>query len=82
MLIPENVKIYLYALPTDMRKSIDGLMMIVKHTFQLNPFQSSLFLFCGQRRDRMKALFWEGDGFVFGGAKYALHRQIDVFKAA
>ncbi|WP_211289636.1 IS66 family insertion sequence element accessory protein TnpB [Sporomusa silvacetica] len=33
-------------------------------TFQLNPFQSSLFLFCGRRRDRMEALFWEGDNFV------------------
>ncbi|MEK3725846.1 IS66 family insertion sequence element accessory protein TnpB [Paenibacillus sp. FSL H8-0034] len=49
---------------TDMRKSIDGLAIMVQQTFQLNPFQNSLFLFCGRRRDRMKALYWEGDGFV------------------
>jgi transposase len=49
---------------TDMRKSIDGLVATVQQCFQLDPFSSSLFLFCGRRRDRIKALFWEGDGFV------------------
>jgi transposase len=49
---------------TDMRKSIDGLAAIVQQSFRLNPYQSNLFLFCGRRRDRMKALYWEGDGFV------------------
>ncbi len=48
----------------DMRKSIDGLATIVQETFGMNPFASSLFLFCGKRRDRMKALLWEGDGFI------------------
>ena len=38
--------------------------MLVKQHWVLNPFQNSLFLFCGRRRDRMKALLWEGDGFV------------------
>ncbi len=32
--------------------------------FHLDPFSKSLFLFCGKRRDRMKVLLWEGDGFV------------------
>lgn len=49
---------------TDMRKSIDGLSAIVQQNFQLNPFEDSLFLFSGRRRDRMKALYWECDGFV------------------
>ncbi len=49
---------------TDMRKSIDGLAACVKQSFQLDPFSNNLFLFCGRQRDRIKALFWEGDGFV------------------
>lgn len=49
---------------TDLRKSIDGLAAIIKQSFHLDPFSNSLFLFCGHRRDRIKALFWEGDGFV------------------
>ena len=49
---------------TDMRKSIDGLAAIVQEQFRLDPFSKSLFLFCGKRRDRIKALLWEEDGFV------------------
>ena len=49
---------------TDMRKSIDGLVAIIKDTYDLNPFDNSLFLFCGRRGDRLKAIHWEQDGFV------------------
>ena len=47
-----------------MRRGIDGLAGIGREQFQLDPFSNSLFLFCGKRRDRIKALLWEGDGFV------------------
>ena len=47
-----------------MRKSIDGLAALVQQQFQLDLFASSAFLFCGRRRDRLKALYWEGDGFL------------------
>lgn len=57
-------KIYIACGYTDMRKSIDGLAALVQQNLQLNPFQNSLFLFCGRRHDRLKALYWEGDGFV------------------
>ena len=49
---------------TDLRRGIDGLAAIVQQQFELNPFTNTLFLFCGRRRDRIKALYWEGDGFV------------------
>lgn len=49
---------------TDMRKSIDGLASMVQQQFQMDPFQPALFLFCGRRCDRIKALMWEGDGFL------------------
>ncbi len=56
--------VYIVCGYTDMRKSIDGLAAMVKLNFGMDPFSPSLFLFCGKRRDRLKALFWEGDGFV------------------
>lgn len=56
--------IYIACGYTDMRKSIDGLAALVQEQFQVDPFSSSLFLFCGRRCDRIKALLWEGDGFV------------------
>lgn len=37
---------------------------IVRQNYRLDPYSSSLFLFCGKRRDRLKALLWEEDGFV------------------
>ena len=56
--------IYIVCGHTDMRKSIDGLAAIVSQQFKLDLFSDSLFLFCGRRRDRLKALLWEGDGFI------------------
>ena len=56
--------IYLACGYTDLRRGIDGLAQIVQQQFELDPFSNSLFLFCGKRRDRIKALLWEGDGFV------------------
>ena len=46
---------------TDMRKAIDGLTAIVQQNFGLDVFSGSLFLFCGKRCDRIKALLWEED---------------------
>jgi transposase len=62
--ISQAQNIYLACGYTDMRKSIDGLAALVQQNFRLDPFSSSLFLFCGNHCDRLKALFWEGDGFV------------------
>ncbi|WP_294407099.1 IS66 family insertion sequence element accessory protein TnpB [uncultured Clostridium sp.] len=61
--ISEVTNIYIVCGYTDMRKSIDGLAAIVQESFELNPFDNSLFLFSGRRRDRLKALHWESDGF-------------------
>jgi len=61
---PDEIKVFIACGHTDMRKSIDGLAAMVSGNFNLDPFQNALFLFCGRRRDRMKALFWEGDGFL------------------
>ena len=48
-----------------MRKQIDGLAALVQTNFNLvNRFSNSLFLFCGRNTRMMKALYWEGDGFV------------------
>jgi len=57
-------RIYIACGYTDLRKSIDGLSALVQLNFGLDPFSNSLFLFCGRRCDRIKALYWEGDGFV------------------
>lgn len=74
--------IYIACGYTDMRKSIDGLAAIVQEQFRLDPFSRSLFLFCGRHRNRLKALLWEGDGFVLlykrlenGNFKWPRHKS-------
>jgi len=50
---------------TDLRLGINGLAQVVGTKYDLNPFEKgTLFLFCGRRADRIKALLWEGDGFL------------------
>ena len=57
--------IYLACGYTDLRRGIDGLVSLVKYSFDLDPCEKgSIFLFCGRRTDRIKALVWEGDGFL------------------
>ena len=57
-------RVYIACGYTDMRRSLDGLAAIVQEKFNLNPFENSLFLFCGRKKNRLKALYWEGDGLV------------------
>ena len=56
--------IYIVCGFTDMRKSIDGLCAIIEDKLKMDPQANCLFLFCGRRRDRIKAILHEGDGFV------------------
>lgn len=49
---------------TDMRRGIDGLAAIVSQQFGAPLCEDSLFLFCGRRTDRIKALYFSGDGYV------------------
>jgi len=57
-------QIYIACGYTDMRRSIDGLAAMVEKVFKLDPYRRNLYLFCGKRSDRMKALYYEGDGFI------------------
>lgn len=49
---------------TDMRKQIDGLTALVRMQFKKEMDEESLFLFCGRRADRIKALYWDGTGYI------------------
>ena len=65
-------KVYLAMGFTDLRRGIDGLATIVRFQFKLDPYdKNTLFLFCGRRCDRIKALLWETDGFVL------LYKRLD-----
>ena len=62
--LPAGQQVYLITGYTDLRRSIDGLASIIQGQLNLDPFSTALFLFCGRRRDRIKGLLWESDGFL------------------
>jgi len=59
----KSPKVYLACGVTDMRKSINGLCMLVAENFQLDPFEEAAFVFCNRQRDRLKILRWDENGF-------------------
>lgn len=61
--LPSGVRVYIANEPTDMRKSYDGLSAIVQHRFDRDPFDGDVFAFFNRRRDRVKILFWDRNGF-------------------
>ena len=57
-------RIYLYHGPCDMRKSFDGLCGLIRSELGADPLSGSLFVFCNRRRNMVKLLYWDRDGFA------------------
>jgi transposase len=62
--LPASVRVYLCLSPCDMRRSFDGLHALVRDHLQSDAFAGHLYLFANRRRDRLKILYWDRDGFA------------------
>jgi transposase len=62
--MPEAVKIYLHTNPTDMRKSIDTLCVVVSEMLKMNPSSGNLFLFRNRGGNKLKVLYYEPNCFT------------------
>ena len=58
-----GVKVYLVLGSTDMRKSVNGLSLFVSEHMALDPFLGHLYVFCNRRRNILKILYWDRNGF-------------------
>lgn len=60
--LPSGTRIWLVAGATDMRKGFDGLSALVQTALHDDPFSGQLFVFRGRRGDRVKVMWWDGQG--------------------
>ncbi len=67
----EGLKVYLHRLPVDFRKNITGLAALVEQVIELDPFAAALYVFSNRRRDRVKILSWDRNGF------WLLHKRLE-----
>ena len=70
------VRIFVHALPTDMRKHFDGLAAIVSHSFGKDILHGDYFVFLNRARNRCKVLFWDRDGLVVWAKRLAHSRLV------
>jgi transposase len=62
--LPASVRVYLCLTACDMRKSFDGLASLVRSQMELDPLGGHLYVFWSRRKDRVKILYWDCDGFA------------------
>lgn len=63
--ISDDIKIMVCTQPIDMRKQVNGLVALVLEMFKADPQSKQMFLFFGKTRDKVKALLWDSNGFLF-----------------
>ena len=57
------MRVFLHLGVTDMRKSINTLSILVQEGMEMDPFSKSLYVFCNRRREIIKILYWDNNGF-------------------
>jgi transposase len=62
--LPASVRVYLCLTACDMRKSFDSLHALVRDQLELDAYAGHLVVFASRRRDRIKILYWDRDGFA------------------
>lgn len=62
--LPPSTRVYVATAPTDMRRSFDGLMGLVRDFLGGDPLSGHLFAFRNRAGDRLKVLWWDRDGLA------------------
>lgn len=60
----DDIKILICSQPIDMRKSIDGLVILVVDTLKQDPQAKQLYLFYNKTQNKLKGIFWDNNGFI------------------
>lgn len=60
----ESIRVYVNLKPVDFRRGLNGLLTLIQATFGHTPQENYLFLFCDGSRKKIKAVFWDKNGFI------------------
>ncbi len=74
MILPFSCEIFFYPEPVDFRKQIDGLAILVSDVLSMNPASGQIFLFRNRQADKVKALYFDRNGF------WLLYRRLEEGK--
>ena len=74
MLPLSDARVFLALGSTDMRKAINGLSILVEQHLFRDPFSGDLFVFCNRRRNMVKVLYWEKNGFCLWHKRLEKHK--------
>jgi len=73
---PVTMPVYLHRQPVDFRKQINGLAVLVSESMKLDVFKPALYVFTNSARNRVKVLYWDGDGFCLWLKRLERHRFV------
>ncbi len=83
----DRYRYFVYHSCCDMRKGYDSLSGIVRNEFLMNPLSGDVFIFFSKGRNKIKILFWQGDGFVIyskrlerGTYEWSLNKSVEKYK--
>jgi transposase len=62
--LPATVRVFVAVAPADLRKGYDGLAQLARESIREDPLSGHLFVFANRRRDRIKMIYWDRDGFA------------------
>lgn len=79
-MIPVTVRIFVYTQAVDMRRGFDGLALVARESMAQDPRSGALFIFANRRADRLKALWWDRNGYCVLYKR--AHRAVFVLPAS
>ena len=62
--LPATIRVFVAAGVSDLRRGFDGLAQLARDQLEQDPLSGHLFVFANRRRDRVKILYWDGDGWA------------------
>lgn len=79
--LPPSVRLFVATQPVDGRKGADSLMVLVRDVLQLDPLSGHLFVFFSKRRDRVRVVYWDRNGFAMWTKRLEKGRFSPAFSA-